>query len=129
MSITVEQLLAAAQVASTEPVEAVRRASVHQAYYALFHHTLCLANGYLSANISGGSQHKQLWHFMKGRRDQRFAIIGKNLERALTMRVRADYELDANLGYEEVLEHFQRCKEGLEQVDSFLTRFYEQPQP
>jgi hypothetical protein len=128
MSITAEELLASAGEALTRPTEADRRVSTHQAYYAFFHRALVLA-AVLQANISGGSQHSQLFHFMKGRKDQRFAIIGKALESALSLRVKADYELDVELEEEEVEEHFKRCQRGLEQVEQLLVRFSEQPQP
>ena len=66
---------------------------------------------------------------MKRRKDQRFAVIGKNLERALSLRVRSDYDLDADIDQADVEEHFKRCQKGLEQVEQLLVRFSEQPQP
>lgn len=129
MSITAEQLLASAGEALARAAEVDRRVSVHQAYYALFHRSLELANDVLQANIAGGSQHSQLSNWMKRRKDQRFAVIGKNLERALSLRVRSDYDLDADIDQADVEEHFKRCQKGLEQVEQLLVRFSEQPQP
>lgn len=129
MSITAEQLLASAGEALARATEVDRRAGVHQAYYALFHRSLELANDVLQANITGGSQHSQLSNWMQRRKDQRFAVIGKNLGRALSLRVRSDYELDVEVDQEDAEEHLRRCQKTMEQVEFLLARFSEQPQP
>lgn len=128
MSTTVDQMITSAEVALSRSSEEDWRVSVHQAYYAFFHHTMQLATQHLSATIEGPSQHKQLYQFMQSQKNGKFRSLGKTLRAAALLRVRADYDLDTDLGQKEARNHLKICQESLKVVEEFLVQFSEQPQ-
>lgn len=129
MSTTVDQMITSAEVALSRPSEEDWRVSVHQAYYAFFHHTMQLATHHLNATIEGPSQHRQLYQFMQDQKDGKFRSLGKTLRAAALLRVQADYDLDTDLGQQEARNHLKLCQGNLKVVEEFLARFSEQPQP
>ena len=126
MSISTAQLSEAAAISLNGGTETAWRACVHQAYYALFHHTLLLANVFLNAGIEGGSQHEQLYRFMRHHRNGGFREIGQALMAATALRVRADYRLNEDLSFAEADGHLASCCRYLEKVEQYIQRFSEQ---
>ena len=128
MSITAQNLSDAALVSLNGGNEAAHRAAVHQAYYALFHRTMYLAQHHLGAEIGDGSQHSQLSRFMKNHRNTPFNLIGRALESAAAQRVLADYIWEENITFEQAEEHVAKCQLNLQQVEGFIERFGQPPQ-
>lgn len=123
MSITIEQLSESASAFLKIGTESACRVSVHQAYYSLFHRTLFLANTFLDAEISGASQHEKLCRFMVNQKNTYFRGIGKALQMAAGLRVKADYHLETDITLRDAEIHLVSCCKNLKKVEEYICRF------